>query len=699
MKSVVTGIPRTVASTRDRDSLRYVPSETVRLSNGQYSLRFSEAGSGHSELDGVAITRSAGDETRDADGFYLYLRDLDDGFVWSAGYQPTRVIPLRYTFRSDSNWAEISRVDHDIECRLKVFVVRNRNLELRQCRLTNVGSRPRRIEVTSYLEWVLGSQDADRNHPAFSKLFVETQFDRDHLAVIARRRPRSDDESEFCGFHSLRGDNAAFFRDAVQFETNRLRFIGRGRTLINPIALVHGSQLTGDSGPVLDPIASLRVAIALEPSQSQEVTFALGASSDRREIDDALATAGDWHSPGVHKPSAMPTDSGNGKPVPARVPTFIELLTDEKYKPATVGDSNGDSGAESYDGAKMTSLHFDNGYGGFSSDGREYVIRIRPDKQGHHVRPPMPWTNVVANEHAGFILSESGAGYTWSGNSRTNRLTAWYNDPVCDPHAEALWIRDEGTGVFWSPTPGPTPAPGDYEARHGFGYSTFKHASHELLQEVTIFMARDEPVKLTRLRIVNRSGRTRRLSLFSFVQWALGGLATETAKTVTTEYDDKLRVIRATNPDRELYGDSTAFSAMAVDPSNRFHGTITCDRTFFLGRYGDVGAPAALATADALNGRTGSGLDPCAAWQARFQLAPGDAFECTLLLGETADRDAADELVRKYADPLRTQQALAEVRQFWLHLLSAVIVETPDREIDLLVNGWLTYQNLSCRMW
>ena len=213
-----------------------------------------------------------------------------------------------------------------------------------------------------------------------------------------------------------------------------------------------------------------------------------------------------------------------------------------------------------------------------------------------------------------------------------------------------------------------------------------------------MFMARDEPVKFTRVRIVNRGGRTRRLSLYSYLQWALGGSVGESPDSITTNCDDDLPVIWATNPARELYGGSVAFSAMAVDEAD-CQTSFSCDRAFFLGRYGDTDAPAAIVSSETLDGSTGSGLDPCAAWQVRFELAPGDAFECTFLLGETPDRDLAANLVRKYSDPLHTQQALAEVREFWLHLLSAVTIETPNREIDLMVNGWLTYQNLSCRMW
>jgi cyclic beta-1,2-glucan synthetase len=311
----------------------------------------------------------------------------------------------------------------------------------------------------------------------------------------------------------------------------------------------------------------------------------------------------------------------------------------------------------------------------------------------------MPWTNVIANEQAGFIVSESGAGYTWSGNSRTNRLTAWNNDPICDPHGEALWIRDEDRKVFWSPTPGPTPANAEYEVRHGFGYSVFKNASQELLQEVTVFMSRDEPVKLTRVRITNRCGRNRRLSLFSYAQWALGGLPVETANSVKTDYDGSLPVIWATNPNRDVYAEHVAFCSLSIDEGKRYQKFSSRDREAFVGHCGDLDSPAALVSADALNGNGTGEKDPCAVWQTRFELAPGESFECTLLLGETADREQAKSLIRKYADPLQAQQALADVRQFWLQLLSAVTIETPDKEIDLVVNGWLTYQNLSCRMW
>ncbi len=680
---------------RDRNTTRRSPSQPVQLSNGQYSLRLSEAGSGYSETNGIAITRYALDETLDADGFYVYLRDLDDGFVWSAGYQPTRVVPSQYAFRCDSSRAEITRMDRDVECRLTVFVAPDHDFEVRKCRLTNVGNRRRRLELTSYLEWVLGSQEADRNHPAFSKLFVETKFCEDLHAILAHRRPRHGDEPEYWGFHSVLDGTTPLSGDALQFETNRMRFIGRGRTLRFPIAFDPGAILSGDYGPVLDPIASLRVAIALEPGESQEVAFTLGATLSPGDIKGTLIAAGDLADIAAPRHEPLTIDSPNVMPIRANLPEFLESKTVEMFTP---GGAIGIR-AEQQTSEEETSLRFDNNYGGFSADGREYVIRLRPDGRGGHSRPPMPWANVIANEHAGFLVTESGAGYTWCGNSRTNRLTAWHNDPICDPHGEALWIRDEDLGQFWSPTPGPTPATGEYEVRHGFGYTAFQHTSHELSQEVTMFMARDEPVKFTRIRIENRSGRKRRLSLYSYLQWALGGLPTETIGDVATSYSDDLRVLWATNPHRELYGECLAFSSVAIDRAADCETLYSCDRASFLGCYGGIDAPAAIVSSEILDCRAANDHDPCAAWQMRFELAPGDAFECTLLLGETFEREVATNLIRNYSDPLRVHQALLEVKQFWLHLLSAVTIETPNSEIDFLVNGWLIYQNLSCRMW
>ncbi len=168
-------------------------SQEVRLSNGRYSVSLTAVGGCVSECRGFDVSRWTADATCDSDGFHIYLRDLDDESIWSAAYQPTRVMPDAYEFQFTRSAAEIMRVDRDIECRFAVCVAPEQDFELRRCRLVNRGNRPRRIELTSYVEFVLASREADANHPAFSKLFIETEFRPRESAILARRRPRSSE--------------------------------------------------------------------------------------------------------------------------------------------------------------------------------------------------------------------------------------------------------------------------------------------------------------------------------------------------------------------------------------------------------------------------------------------------------------------------------------------------------------------------
>lgn len=693
-----------------------LPLQAASLTNGRYTAHWNNVGTGHSRFRDAAVTRCSGD-TSNTDGVHIYVRDLDENLIWSGGYQPTRIAASQYEFSCDSGVAEIFRVDHGIECRLTVCVSPQYDFEIRRCQLKNVGPTRRRLEVTSYLEWVLGSQEADASHPTFSKLFVETRFCTERNAILARRRARSCDETTLQGFHSIVFDPLKTFHNAVSFESNRTRFIGRGRTLEHPIAMEAGRRLTGDMGPVLDPVAALRIPIEIEPGEMQEIAFVIGVASTNAEIDHMLESIANLNhvrdefdrvrvivpaTPELTDLIRSPNGSSTGErivfhpPHQARRQSNGEAAPEIRFTPNTSTSVDG----HKRDVLPSEPLQFDNGYGGFSSDGREYVVRVQPDGHSGQRRPPLPWANVIANENAGFLITESGAGYAWSGNSRLNRLTAWHNDPVIDPHSEALWIRDENTGVFWSPLPGPTPALRDYTVRHGFGYTTFEHESHGLSQQTTVFMARSEPVKLTRCRITNRSGQTRQLSLFSCLIWALGGLASETLGQVTTRHSAKERVIWATNPNRLYYGDRAAFSSIQFDaPVDGSNVAFTCDRNSFLGPNGNDRAPEALVAGGKLDGRDGNFQEPCAAWQVSIELPPGETFECTYLLGEAADRDSAMEVIRNHGSKQQVQSAFEGVSEFWNDLLSTITIETPDREIDLMVNGWLLYQNLSCRMW
>jgi cyclic beta-1,2-glucan synthetase len=442
------------------------------------------------------------------------------------------------------------------------------------------------------------------------------------------------------------------------------------------------------------------------------VAFLLGAAETQEKLDrslESVRTLADVQQvfedaraqTGAPAKASPYASNGNGERQriiihpPHQTAKHAESPTAVRFQPATAAAADG----EPRPGKPAEPLQFDNGYGGFSADGREYVIRVSPDDVGGQRRPPLPWVNVIANENAGCVVSESGAGCTWAGNSRLNRLTAWHNDPVTDPHSEACWIRDEDAGVFWSPTPGPTPAAADYETRHGIGYTTFRHASSGLDQTTTVFVAHDEPAKLTRLCIENHSGRARRLSVFFYLHWALGGLLSETAGQVTTSFDRDAQLIWATNPEREFYGQHTAFSAVRSEQATDDAISHSCDRSTFLGRFADIHAPATIALGGELDGRSDGIKDPCAAWQVFIELPAGGTFECTHILGETDNRDDAHRLIKKFESAAQVQRELDNVVERWRENVSAISVETPNREINLMVNGWLLYQNLSCRMW
>ncbi|KAF0101517.1 MAG: carbohydrate binding:glycosyltransferase 36:glycosyltransferase 36 associated [bacterium] len=331
-----------------------------------------------------------------------------------------------------------------------------------------------------------------------------------------------------------------------------------------------------------------------------------------------------------------------------------------------------------------------NGLGGFTPDGREYVITTTPDQL-----TPAPWVNVLANPRFGSVISESGQAYTWGENAHEFRLTPWHNDPVSDPGGEAFYLRDEETGEFWSPTPLPRRGATPYVSRHGFGYSVFEHTESGIRSELWVYVATDAAVKFSVLKVRNLSGRPRRLSATGYVEWVLGDLGPKSAMHVTTEVDSYSGALYARNPYNTEFPDRVAF--FDVDDGKR---TFTCDRAEFIGRNGSLANPAALRRTH-LSGRLGSALDPCAALQVGFNLDDGQEREIVFRLGVggTPNGEDANRLVHRFRGNDAARRALEEVWHFWNHSLGAVQVETPDESLNVLSNGWLLYQTLACRMW
>jgi cyclic beta-1,2-glucan synthetase len=314
---------------------------------------------------------------------------------------------------------------------------------------------------------------------------------------------------------------------------------------------------------------------------------------------------------------------------------------------------------------------------------------------------------VVANPSFGFLVSESGAGYTWAGNSQTNRLTPWSNDPVSDPPGEVVYLRDEASGEVWripESRTGIQSPKADFKAkepspmtpgrcRHGQGYTIFEQRSHGLAQELLLFVPADDPLKLICLTVRNEGSRPRRLSATFYAEWVLGSVRDQAAMHVLTEVDAECGALLARNAFNTDFAGRVAFADISLRPR-----TVTADRTEFIGRNGNLTAPAALGRTE-LSGRAEPGLDPCAALQGKFDLQPGEAKEVVFFLGEAAALEDVRRLLGRYREPGQVQGAFRDTKERWEHILTTVQVRTPNAALDLLLNRWLLYQVLSCRLW
>ncbi len=333
-------------------------------------------------------------------------------------------------------------------------------------------------------------------------------------------------------------------------------------------------------------------------------------------------------------------------------------------------------------------LIFFNGCGGFTADGREYVISTM---SGHST--PAPWSNVLANPMFGTVITQSGSAYTWRENAHEYRLTPWHNDPVSDLSGEAIYIRDEETGYFWSPTPLPTPSNTPYTSRHGFGYSVFEHKENGISSELWVYVALDAPIKFSVLKIRNESQRPRRLSATGYVEWVLSDLRAKSAMHIVTELDPKSGALFARNPYSMEFPDHIAF--FDVDDVNR---TVSGNRTEFLGRNGTLSNPAAMSSTR-LSGKLGAGLDPCAAIQVPFELDVGEEYQVTFRLGAGYDTEDATAVVNRFRGTQAAHTVLSSIFEYWKHTLGSVYIETPDQSLNVLANGWLLYQTIAARLW
>ncbi|HEX4119410.1 MAG TPA: glucoamylase family protein [Verrucomicrobiae bacterium] len=811
------------------------PSPEVHLlSNGRYHVVISSAGGGYSRWHDLGVTRWREDSTCDSWGTFVYLRDVATGEFWSTAYQPTLRATKGYEAIFSQSRAEFRQRHLDLEIHTEIAVSPEDDVELRRIKITNRSSAARTIELTSYAEVVLTAPAADAAHPAFSNLFVQTEFARKSSAILCTRRARSPEERPPWLLHLMVGHGGE--QGEISCETDRFKFVGRGRTPAKPAAMQGVSPLSNTVGSVLDPIISLRRTVTVAANQTATVDLVIGVTESReaavaqvekyqsprmadrafdlawthsqvtlRQLDATEAEAqlygrlagaliyadparranpsvllnnrrgqsGLWsygisgdapivvlrisdHSKiGIVRQLVQAHSYWRIKGLPVElvilnedVSVYRQSLQDQITSLIAAGleanmldrpggifvrrldqipnddrlllqsaarivldDEKGtlaeqiqhrsvldpsialltptrSAPVESRTPLPQRDLIFRNGLGGFTRDGHEYVITLEP---GHVT--PAPWVNVLANPNFGTLVSESGSGYTWAENSHEFRLTPWSDDPVQDPAGEALYIRDEQTGQFWSPTPLPARGATPYVTRHGFGYTVFEHTENGIASELWVYVAMDAPVKFTVLKLRNISGRPRRLSVTNYCEWVLGDLRQKGLLHVQTEVDLKTGGLLARNYYNSEFPDRIAF--LDVNDTAR---TVTGDRKEFIGRNGSLAQPAAMKRVR-LSGKAGAGLDPCGAMQVVFNLPEGQERETSFRLGLGRNVGEVQNLIRRFrwADASRT--ALAGVWSYWNRTLGAVNVDTPDPSVNVLANGWLLYQTLSCRLW
>ena len=655
------------------------------LSNGRYRVFVTPRGTGFSACGDYFLTAWEADPVEDVDGFTVVLRDVASQNCWTACGAP---LPGQDAGLASAESAGhvVQRMNAGIASRVETALAAVGDGEWRHLDLHNTGDTPRRIEVTSALAAVLNHGPAHAAHPAFSKLFVQTAFDPARGALLARRRPRANAERHPVLVHALVGHAV----DA--WESDRARFLGRGRGLAQAQALSGGEPLSGTVGSVLDPLLALRTIVDLPAGGRLALRFFIGCADDSAAasalLDQAAADAS----------AANPSES---------LDALLQGPRGEFWRQMTAGFASASGAAVAWSSAPSPNgggngngkgaepLVADNGLGGFTADGNEYVVRLRRDGAGSLRLPPMPWANVIANPRCGVLVSERGAMTTWARNSREHKLTPWRNDPLRDPHDDALYIRDELDGRFWSPLPGPCTPRGDFEVRHGFGYSTWRHEAMGLWHETTVFVPVGDPLRIVRLRIENRGKTPRRLAVYGYQRWVLGVLPEQTRWHVATTFAHD--AVLARNPAAGPFADGVAFSAMVAPASAET--SWSADRASFVGAGGSPAAPAALVGGGMLDGRHSVTAQPCAAWRGAIDVAGGGFVEVDFLLGEAPSDEEAAALLRRYREPDAVRQALDEVRAFWARLLGRVRINTPVPALDLMGNGWLAYQNLSCRLW
>ena len=1013
---------------RDTQDAQSRDKSIVLLSNSEYSIMLNNLGSGYSSLKDMMLYRWKGQSTSDSSGMFFYIKNLNSNEYWSTSFEPCKTYGDEYDVKLNIDKPEFSRKDGNIETTTQVTVSSDENFEVRKITLKNNGTKGRSIEVTSYMEIVLTTFSADAVHPAFSNLFVQTEYDEEQNVIIGSRRGRVKGAKVPYIYHKVVCDSS--LEGNITYETSRINFIGRNRTLKNPKAMDNDKSLENTVGTVLDPIISLRARIRLEAQEEKELYFITGVCNSKedaleicrvndkafklerlfekyhntvqlelRNLEITPAEANAFQDLGadilylnksrmnrqryikniskhqkdlwafgisgdipivlvviddekdiniiiqvlkfycymrnkglnmdlviynneelsydeplqkslmstinafeeekmVNKPAGIHLynkstmndemrdfligicriyiNSKNGSlisqitknrklkvegealnkinskisvPIKKNNDESVNVINEPKYESeyrlAAKYDNNNDiideinlleNNDDKYDIQKESSeiyeqydhdvdflendeineaindsenevivseklckldinnlnenksdstnyirvpennddkydiqeessevykqydhdidfleeddisegisnlenrtkedkgidrlsnennikddknvikkedeyktenLDFFNGYGGFSKLDGSYIIKL-----SNYKNTPAPWINVMSNDDFGFHISESGSSYTWCGNSRENKITPWSNDYITDPLGEALYIKDNSSGRYFSISPKPVRDSGEYIIKHGFGYSEFIHSAYDVKGKLEVFAPRNEKVKVQKITLENLSNEDKEISLFYYAKMVLGVYEYDSSKYITTEIE-KFEIenknnslnnnvqeslssyITANNPYSEYFGNLHAYLTILGGNELSFSG----DTKEFIGSNGELSCPEILKSNNDLSNRSGSIYDPCLAALAKVFIPKGEKVELVVLLGQD-ERNNISKVIEKYMVLENAEKELEKVKEYWHNFLGNIQVKTPSKSMNYLLNGWLLYQTYSCR--
>lgn len=963
---------------RTFNSINYKNPQVLLMSNGEYSSMVTFTGSGYSKKEDMMLYRYKGDSTADDSGMFFYVKNLNSNDFWSASYEPCKSFGENYKVTLELDKAKFERKDGNIATKMESVISYEDNYEVRKITINNLSDKGRSIEVTSYGEITLTTFSADIVHPAFSNLFVQTEYDEEENLLIGSRRSRVKGGKVPYIFHKVVVNGAS--EGDITYETSRINFIGRNRELKHPRAMDNDRTLENTVGTVLDPIMSLRVRVRLEGKEKKAIYFVTGTTDSRDEAINiskekcnvtaleelfnkysiaiqlelmnlriksaqanlyqtlasnilflsnnrkdreesikniskhqkdlwAYGISGDlpiifttirdeknvhilssvitfhhylkikgiksdlviyneevasYDEPlqksimqeislnnennsinvaggiFIHNKATMINDvkellmgicriyidcekgslinqfnseelidnstsltnklernnaieddskikdnlkienSSEEENVLLNNESEIEFVEDEEFDLEDIDEetlfidemkaidselqenhknydieeknildngvnnnlnkvsdsnkinyeeydhdeevihtddviagmnntgsikqsikaNNAKSDLKKHDNIESVlhenellsidrlfnkdNLDFYNGYGGFDKKDGTYLIKLSKFKN-----TPAPWINVISNKDFGFHISESGASYTWCGNSRENKITPWSNDYIRDPLGEALYIRENKSGKYFSITPKPVRDEGDYFIRHGFGFSEFTHKAYDINGKLEIFAPENEKVKIQIVTLENLGDEDKEISVFYYAKLVLGVYAYDSERYISTYIEDDF--IGGVNPYSEYFGRLNAYLSMIGTEETSFTG----DRREFLGVGGELASPQGLSKS-ALSNRCGSIYDPCLVVEGKITLKKGDKKEIVILLGED-EKENVEIIINKYKNIKNSRIELNNVKTYWRNFLGNIQVKTPDDSMNYLLNGWLLYQTFSCR--